>query len=218
MRYGVNTMAAKYKALFARVKNRGIPPVAFLDELVAWGRSAPDDIFDVNDEKGDVMGILCAILGPWQGEPRTPERLMHRKCCMLELLRCLAGFESSWKWNEGVDTTNKRSMRLIAGQETGIFQVSYDSLNLEKNSHHLYDLLRRRGVSGVNGFITQMKADHTLALEYCARLLRISYLWDGPIKRHEIDTSLSREAVEEFKRLLAHGSRSNGPSGFQMDG
>lgn len=94
-------------------------------------------------------------------------------------------------------------MRLIAGQETGIFQVSYDSLNLEKNSHHLYDLLRRRGVSGVNSFIPQMKADHVLAFEYCARLLRISYQWDGPIKRHEIDSSLSRAAVAEFKTLLA---------------
>ena len=58
-------------------------------------------------------------------------------------------------------------------------------------------------MSGVNGFITQMKADHTLALEYCARLLRISFLWDGPIKRREIDSSLSRAAVAEFQTLLA---------------
>ena len=193
----------KYTSLLSPVQGRGKPPGAFLDELVAWARTAPDEIFDVNNEPGDVMPRLTGILGFWEGNAGTPARLLHRKCCMLELLRCLAGFESSWKWNCGVDTTNKRSLAKIACQETGIFQVSYDSIALEKNSHHLYDLLRRRGVSGVNGFITQMKADHTLALEYCARLLRISFLWDGPIKRREIDSSLSRAAVAEFQTLLA---------------
>lgn len=191
----------KYTALLSPVKGRGKPPAAFLDELVAWARTAPDEIFDVNNQPGDVMPRLAVLLGPWKGS--NAEILLQRKCCMLELLRCLGGFESSWNWNEGVDKTNKTSMRLIAGQETGIFQVSYDSLNLEKTGRTLRDLLARKRIAGVQSFINAMKADHTLALEYCARLLRISYKWDGPLLRHEIDSSLSRAAVAEFKQLLA---------------
>ena len=33
------------------------------------------------------------------------EDILHRKACMLEVMRVLARFESSWKWNEGIDTT-----------------------------------------------------------------------------------------------------------------
>lgn len=149
------------------------------------------------------MGSLSALLGPWQGLPGTPERLMHRKCAMLELLRCLAGFESSWHWQEGVDTTNKTSMAHIEGQETGIFQVSFDSLGLEHQHHTLKTLLDAHGVTGPQVFINRMKTDHPFAFEYAARLLRISYQWDGPIKRGEIDSSLSRTAVAEFMSLFS---------------
>lgn len=193
-----------YKALLLSVKGRGRPPKTFLDELVAWAKTAPNDIFDVNAEPGDVMGRLLPILGPWEGKVGSATRLLHRKCCMLELLRCLGGFESSWNWNEGVDRTNKTSMRLIEGQETGIFQVSYDSLRLEKKTDILRTLLMRNGIKNPPEFIHAMKSNHALALEYCARLLRISFLWDGPIKRHEIDSSLSRAAVAEFKSILSN--------------
>lgn len=190
-------------ALQSPVHGRGIPPQLFLDELIAWAKIAPDEIFDVNDEPGDVMGKLRELLGPFEGDAGTPERLLHRKCMLLELLRCLSGFESCWHWQEGVDMTNYTSRHNIAGQETGIFQVSFDSLTLEHSHSTLRDLLARKGISGIADFIPAMKADHAFALEYAARLLRINYQWDGPIKRGEIDSSLSRAAVQEFKALLA---------------
>jgi hypothetical protein len=196
-----------YHALLSVVKGRGVPPAAFLDTFLSWARTAPDEIFMPNAESGDVMGRLSELLGPWQGDETTAEgkakRLLHRKCCMLELLRCLAGFESSWKWDCGVDTTNSRSKANVQCQETGIFQVSYDSLYLERSGRTLRDLLARKGVKKVKGFIAAMKSDHELALEYAARLLRINFQWDGPIKRREIDSSLSRAAVEEFKQRLS---------------
>ena len=188
--------------LRAVVKGRGMPPASFLNELVTWGRSAPDEIFDVNTAPGDVMARVREVLGPWEGLPGTPERLLHRKCCFLELLRCLAGFESSWDWNEGVDTTNKRSQSKIECQETGIFQVSHDSLALDK-SGALRALCEQHGIHDATQFIHAMKGNHSLALTYCAKLLRLNYQWDGPIKRKEIDSSLSKEAVQEFKRLMA---------------
>jgi len=186
-----------YTALKSKVKDRKPVPDSFLDELVAWGRTAPDEIFAPNSEPHDVMPLLKPILGPW-------DSLLRRKCAMLELLRCLGGFESSWNWNEGVDKTNQHSQTHIEGEETGIFQVSYDSLWLEKNGTTLSDCLRRHGVNPitVREFIDTMKSDHTLALEYAARLLRISYLWDGPIKRGEINSSLSPDAVAELQTLM----------------
>lgn len=187
-----------------RVVGRGVPPNSFLLDLVTWARTAPAEIFDVNAEANDIYGDVKPILGPWIGEPGSPERLLHRKAVMCEVLRCLAGFEASWNWGEGVDRTNAHSLSHIVGQETGIFQVSEDSEELDGPATALRDcVIRYCGSNDVQAFIDTMKKNHTFALEYCARLLRFSYKWDGPIKRHEIDSSLSLEAVDEFMRLLA---------------
>lgn len=188
----------------ARVEGRGNPPDKFLEELVAWARTAPSDIFETNAEPNDIYGDVKPILGPWRGEPGTMERLLHRKAVMCEVLRCLAGFEASWNWGEGVDRTNAHSLSHKIGEETGIFQVSADSEELDGPSTALRDcVIRYCGSNTVQAFIDTMKKNHTFALEYCARLLRFSYKWDGPIKRHEIDSSLRVSAVDEFMRLLA---------------
>src|SRR4051794_5931162 len=47
-----------------------------------------------------------------------------------------------------------------------------------------------------------MKRDHPLAMECIARLLRRTVNHNGPVKRHEIDEWLRRDAVEEFQTLL----------------
>jgi len=202
---------SKYIALKATVKNRGTPPDSFLDELISWARTAPDEIFVPNNEQYDVMTRLKPLLGSHvdtdaEGDPiYVWDNLQHRKAALLELLRCLAGFESSWNWNEGVDKTNQTSMHNIEGQETGIFQVSHDSLRLDK-SGTLKQWLSKHLETAVNNaqeFIDAMKSYHSFAIEYAARLLRISYKWDGPILRHEIDSSLSRAAVQEFISLIS---------------
>lgn len=190
-----------FLATRSTVPGRGVPPTSFLTELVLWIASADLTIFEPNDDPEDVYNRLAPILGPWSS-------LDHRRAAMAELLRCLAGFESSWKWTEGVDRTNPTSMRLITGQETGIFQVSYDSLNLDMvgsdRTADLHDcVIEHCGNLEVQNFIDTMKTNHEFALEYAARLLRNSYFWDGPIKRHEIDRVLSRAAVSEFQSLIA---------------
>ena len=175
--------------------------IAFVTELVTWARTAPDEIFASNDDKEDVFNRLAPIFAPW-------ESLLHRKAAMCELLYCLGCFESSLNWKEGVDKTNATSMRLITGQETGIFQVSFDSLGLDcvdgspDDLHQCVKSYIGEPIS-VQRFIDAMKAHHRFALEYGARLLRNSFYWDGPIKRHEIDSSLKRDAVTEYQILLA---------------
>lgn len=196
-------MSLNFLAAATRVSNRGVPPASFLTELVEWGRTAEGCIFAINAEPHDVYGVIRNELGPWEGDPGGADWTRQRKAAMLELLRVLAGFESSWRWREGVDTTNATSMAHIEGRETGLFQVSFDSIHLEKSGDTLKECIRKYcGSLDAQRFIDAMKEDHHFALEYAVRLLRISYRWDGPILRHELHPFLSRSAMREFAGML----------------
>ena len=180
-----------YIASKQHVLNRGIPPDDFLDQLVAWGRHAPDEIFAPNPHN-DVYSSVVNTLGPWQGA-------LHRRAVMLEVMRVLAGFESSWKWNAGVDTNNPTSVTPDT-IEAGAWQVSANSMNFGQELKDL--VLAKIGTLDGNQFQKAMKQDHALAMEYIARLLRRTTRHNGPVLRHEIDPWLRRDAVVEFLKLV----------------
>lgn len=182
-----------FLATKAKVYTRGVPPDSFLTELVEWGISADAEIFAPNGNPHDIYSDIVPLLGPWHN-------LLHRRAAMLEVMRVHAGFESSWNWNEGVDYTNQTSLHNVGGQETGIFQVSYDSTFIANGEMKPFAVAH--GIGTVGSFIPQMKSDHKLALEYYARLVRINIKWAGPLLRHEVDPWLSRDAVAEFQALL----------------
>jgi hypothetical protein len=174
------------------VSNRGVPPDGFLTELVEWGKQAPDVIFEPNPYS-DVYSSVKNVLGPWRGTP-------HRRAVMLEVMRVLAGFESTWNWNEGRDVTNATSVTADT-IEAGAWQVSANSMVF---GSELKDLVRAH-VQTLDGeaFQRAMKRDHALAMEYIARLLRRTTQHNGPVKRHEIDPWLRLDAVTEFEQFLA---------------
>ena len=177
--------------LTSPVANRGTPPDSFLAELISWGRTAPDEIFAPRkDDPGevDIYTHIRPLLGPWTG-------LTHRKAAMLEVLRVLAGFESSWDWNCGRDVTNRTSVTPTT-IEAGAWQVS-------GNSRAFGADLRWLAPADGNQFQRAMKSDHPLAMEFIARLLRHTVRHNGPAVRGEIDRWLSREAVAQFMVLLA---------------
>lgn len=199
----------KYLATKARVHNRGTPPDSFLDELIAWAKDAPNEIFTPNDVPVDIYTVLKPVLGTLvaldgSGQPvHGWASLLHRRAALMEAMRVHAGMESSWNWNEGVDRNNATSQAHKTGQETGIFQVSFDSEWLGHNA--MKPFAGARGIETVEKFISAMKKDHALALEYYARLSRISIRWAGPLLRHGDDSVypwLSRTAVAEFQSLL----------------
>lgn len=179
-----------YHATKQKVLNRGVPPDSFLDQLVAWGKTAAEDIFAPNPNP-DVYASIAGVLGPWQG-------IAQRRAVMLEAMRVLAGFESSWDWNAGVDTTNPTSITPDT-IEAGAWQVSANSMVF---GPEVRDLVLRK-VSSLDGddFQRAMKED-PLAMEYIARLLRRTVDHNGPVKHHKIDDWLRPGAVEEFEALL----------------
>jgi hypothetical protein len=180
-----------YKATKQEVYNRGVPPDRFLDELVAWGKIAPYEIFAPNSAR-DVYWSVFGTPGPWQGPS-------HRRAVMLEVLRVLAGFESSWNWNEGGDTTNPTSVTPTT-MEAGAWQVSANSMGFGPELKAI--VLAKAGALDGSTFQRAMKHNHYLAIEYIARLLRRTVNHNGPVKRHRIDPWLRKDAVAEFQGLL----------------
>jgi hypothetical protein len=164
-------MARVFEACKEKVHNRGRPSDVFLNELTDWGATAPADVFAKN-AKFDIYANTNRQLGPWQSE-------LHRRAVMLEVLRVLGGFESSWDWSAGRDKTNPRS-RTPCTEEAGIFQCSGDSM---VSSPNLKALLVSTGADGsCLSFIATAKENHRFAIEYCARLLRFTTKHHGPIK------------------------------------
>jgi hypothetical protein len=179
--------AMSYSATKQHVANRGVPPDDFLNQLIAWGKGAPDEIFEAN-AFSDIYSSVFNTLGPWQQPP-------HRRAVMLEVMRVLAGFESSWNWNEGVDTTNPSSDTPDT-MEAGAWQVSANSMNFGQELKDL--VLANVGTFDGTAFQKAMKQNHPFAMEYIARLLRRTTHHNGPVLRHEIDPWLRRNAVDEF--------------------
>ena len=183
---------AQFVACKQKIHNRGAAPTPFLTEIIEWGKTADAEIFRRN-EIFDIYSSVVSQLGPWRGD-------LHRRAAMLEVLRVLAGFESSWSWLEGRDVKNPKS-NTPCTEEAGIFQCSGDSMNYSPGLRQL--LIAVGGDGTCASFIALSKNNHRFAFEYCARLLRITIKHHGPIKHGHIHPWLRRDAVDEIMRSLA---------------
>ncbi len=196
-----------FKACKAHVSNRGVAPDTFLNQLIDWARTAADDIFAPN-QAVDIYSKIRPELGPWSDYP------LHRKAAMLEVLRVLAGFESSWDWTEGVDTS-RLGATTPENAEAGAWQVSYDARLL---STPLRVLLINKNIRTGGEFQRAMKFDHPLAMEFVSRLMRANTKANGPLykgperaairkslrgEENSIYPWLRRDSVAEFQSFLA---------------
>lgn len=188
-------VALKQGVRHGRKDELAIPPTTFLDELVAWGRTAPDEIFSPKGTN-EIYAKVVHHLGPYKD-------VMHRRAVMLEVMRVLAGHESDWHWKAGVDSHPQTEIKTAQTTEAGAWQVSANSMKLAPELRHL--VLTRVGSVEPIKFQRAMKRDHTLAMEYIARSLRNRIDTHGPVKRCEkttaprgIGSNLSRDAVKEF--------------------
>ncbi len=186
-------MARVFAACKKKVFNRGTPPESFLNELIDWARQAPDEIFERNNIH-DVYSNVTAELGPFTN-------LLHRKAVMLEVLRVLGGFESSWNFNAGRDITNPTS-NTPCTEEAGVFQCSGNAMELDPSLENLLESVAG-GQTDCEKFIVVTKQNHPFAFEFCARLLRFTVNHHGPVKHKKINPFLRRDAVSEFQGFLS---------------
>ena len=183
-------MPRQYSACLKRVSGSR-PPTTFLDELVDWALLASDDLFLPNAAM-DIYSSVVRQLGPYGIGA-------HRKAVMLEVLRVLAGRETMWNWNAGVDV-GKSVPKTSHNEEAGAFQVSADSMDLDQS---LKDFAQTTlGATDDVTFITGMKSNHAFAIEYTVRLLRITIRHHGPILHGHIHGELNRAAAKEFRDYL----------------
>jgi hypothetical protein len=184
-------MSRPFNACTQHVKNRGTPPLGFLNTLVDWGVKAPNFIFERND-RVDIYSVIRNELGPWQND-------LERRAAMLEALRVLAGFESSWNWEADVDVTNPTS-NTPCTREAGILQCSGNSMGFDPSLKAF--LMDTAGAADCVTFRDVTKTNHKFALEYCARLLRFTINHHGPVKRDEIQPWLRRDSMQELLGFL----------------
>lgn len=165
---------ASVDACKTKISNRGSPPDSFIKELIEWAKKEPASTFETNTNY-DIFSLVGEKLGPLD----TPHR---RKAAMMESIMVLAGYESSWKWNEGRDTTNSNH-DTCSNEEAGIVQTSYDSNGF---SPKLKSLMRDKcGSDDCQTFIKCSKSNHEFALSYTANLLRLTTRHHGPLIRRQ---------------------------------
>ncbi len=174
------------------VHNRGGAPDSFLNTLVSWAASAPEEIFDpkYRGNEPDVYEKFqyFRLKNPDRDFPiMRVESSLYRRAVMCEVLRVLAGFESSWRQREGRDVTNPSS-NTAATEEAGWFQCSANSVNFHSslkdlfNEWALYSMKNNWKDMNASGktFIEMTKEIPEYAIEHCARLLRFTIRHHGP--------------------------------------
>lgn len=213
---------SKLLAIFSKVHNRGTPPANFIVLLVDAISKLPSEIFSEDygaENEPEIYEYLATnavdtgfAYGPWV-VPFDAAHEPMRRAVMCEVLRVLGGFESSWNWNAGVDTTNPDS-DTWPEYEAGMFQCSANSLNFDRSLsqcfsdhyRHFDPDLKLESAPNIlaKRFVRLTKASSVFAIEHCARLLRFTIRHHGPIVRREILPYLNRDAVNEFLSLLTN--------------
>lgn len=177
--------------------NRGVAPDVFLNALIDWAPTAPPEIFTPRKEPVPETDIYTAIKPKlWPGGPWTD--LRDRTAGMMELLRVLAAFESSYIPTTGADASN-RAENNDETYSAGLWQISHNSRAFGQD---LRDMLAAANITNGAEFQAKMKDDFNFAATYTARLLRRTIRHNGPTRDGYVEPWLSRGALEEFKSFL----------------
>lgn len=186
----------KWDKCLYKVHNRGRPPEKFLNDLIEWCKAEPDSVFAPNNTY-DIYSSIKYQLGPWPASPAN--YYLRRRAAMCEALRVLAGFESSWRYNAGRDTTNPSSNKPCT-EEAGIFQCSGNAQGFGLKEYTKLMI----GTNDCKEFIKASKNEKNILFifGFTARLLRATVNHHGPVKRKEINKWLRVDSMLEFETAL----------------
>lgn len=185
-----------YQFAISVVYNRGAPPVAFIDELVLWAKFAGDDVFMPNDSN-DIYAKYAPVLGPWTSLPQ-------RKAGMMEMLRVLAGYEVA-----GHGRPEPTRIILITARQQprrGSSRCRRTRWPLATLKTRLFAFWQHRS----GRFYPGDETDTFFALDYAARLLRLTINANGPVLHDDLASGdkkylhhwLSPSAMNEFMALI----------------
>lgn len=190
--------AGDLSACYKKVLNRGIIPASVLKDIILVIKNAPSEVVAPNSNY-DVYSSVSAQLGPYKNE-------IHRRAVMVDILRTLGGFESSWDYSEGIDVTNGSSALNKCNEEAGIFQTSGNSMAFDNSLKVLFksECSSYSGSTDCIKFIKCSKTnpDRKFVIEYTARLLRFTTRHHGPVLRKEINPWLRRDCVAAVEKIL----------------
>ncbi len=195
-----SSLAHGQSACRTKIYNRGNVKQDFINEIVSWAKTAPDEVFSKNSVY-DVYSMMAPRLGPYKN-------LKHRKAVMVETLLVLGMYESSGRWGAGIDVTNPSSFKNKCNEEAGAFQCSGNSVSLDPSLKVLFKKHCGNyiGKSTCEKFIVCSKLDHVYAIEHTARLMRTypnGLKHHGPLKRKSDVYSHVRPAcVSEIEGML----------------
>lgn len=185
-----------------RVHNRGSAPDWFLSEITEWGKNAPANIFELNFNY-DIYSSVRPELGPYKSEK-------HRRAVMLEVLRVLGGFESSWDHSEGIDANNPSSAQNKCREEAGIYQTSQNAtyfgtdlkfMQIDQCKNYTQENICLNFIE-CSKDSRGNKANRKFIHSFTALLLRKTVNHHGPVKRKEINKWLRPACVAEFESKL----------------
>jgi hypothetical protein len=188
-------------ACLVRNSKRGTPKKDVVEEIIEYVSEMPDSDFSVN-AKYDIYSHMAPKFSEYT------KGIKKRRALMAAVLTNLAGWESTWDWNEGIDTTNISSTKSKCSEEAGLLQTSGDAMNFDKSLVRLFESSCKAYTKGTkcDRFIACSKdpgANHRFTVIFTAMLLRHTTNHHGPIKRKsDVYSSLSIKCVEQIEARL----------------
>lgn len=195
-----SVVAGKYLPLssscYRSIPNQGKIPTSVLNNIIDFVRSAPDQVFEKNNEQ-DIYWLFAKTLGPIT-------TLKQRRAVMADTQIVLGALESSWGYGVGRDPATPAS-KPCNEYEAGMFQVSSNSMAF--GNGQLTTLFKAAcgpymSLGTCQAFQKCTKEEPAFAHSYVGLLLRYTINHHGPIKRGNVGRLLSKSCQNEIEAIL----------------
>lgn len=182
---------------YRSIPNQGKIKPEVLNNIIDFVRSAPDEVFEKNNEQ-DLYWLLSKSMGPIT-------TLKQRRAVMADTQIVLGALESSWRYGIGIDPATSTS-KPCDEWEAGMFQCSSNTLaNFGKGK--LTALFKAAcgnymSLGTCKAFQKCTKEEPAFAHSYVALLLRYTTRHHGPLLRGNVAKYMSKSCQNEIEAIL----------------
>lgn len=181
---------------YRSIPNQGKIKTEVLNNIIDFVRSAPDQVFEKNEEQ-DLYWLLAKTMGPIT-------TIKQRRAVMADTQIVLGALESSWRYGIGIDPATSTS-KPCDEWEAGMFQCSSNSMAFGKGK--LTALFKAAcgdylSLGNCKGFQKCTKEEPAFAHSYVALLLRYTTRHHGPLLRGNVARYMSKSCQNEIEGIL----------------